>query len=172
MATRRGSRPSSPSLALQPSSRVLTHINTLVSMLPPATVTRLWRRCSSEKGVEVNARDKWRRTPLQLAAWNGNCEVASVLLEEREDIKATAENEVTPLRRAIWNKKVEMAKHLKEAEASLQKARKSRYSEDDYQRNLAGFRKTYDVTKLERETPQRREDRQRVKVSGIFKLIN
>ena len=63
-----------------------------------------------DKGVDVNAKDGFGRTPLYLAAENGRKQVAELLIAEGADVNA--KNGFTPLHRAAYKGHKEIAELL------------------------------------------------------------
>ena len=61
------------------------------------------------KDANIDAKDKDGRTPLQLAARNGNIEVVKFLVSEEADVNARDKHGATPLH---WVKSVEVAEFL------------------------------------------------------------
>lgn len=72
------------------------------------------------KGLDVNARDRFRRTALHDAAMNDSVEVALLLIEHGADVNAVQDYErLTPLHEAIRGNSVEIAEALINAGADV-----------------------------------------------------
>jgi len=54
-----------------------------------------------EKGAELESKDKYGRTPLSYAAWNGHEAVVKLLLEKGAELGSTDEHCQTPLSKSF-----------------------------------------------------------------------
>ena len=64
-------------------------------------------------GTDVNAKNKYERTPLIQAAYRGHKEIAELLIEKGADVNAKDHNGETPLDLAIARKQTETADLLR-----------------------------------------------------------
>ena len=70
-----------------------------------------------DKGAELNTKDEFDRTPLMIAAYNGDEEIVSFLLEKGADTGATAKYGQTALQFANEQGNTKIADMLKAAAA-------------------------------------------------------
>jgi uncharacterized protein len=66
-----------------------------------------------DAGTDVNAKDKYGRTPLDEAARKGHKEIAKLLIAEGADVNAMDDDGDTPLDWAIFNKQTKTADLLR-----------------------------------------------------------
>ena len=64
-------------------------------------------------GTDVDAKDKYGRTPLHNAVWEGHKEIAELLIAEGADVNAKGEVQLTPLNLAILRNNKEIAALLR-----------------------------------------------------------
>ena len=54
------------------------------------------------QGADINARNKYGRTPMHRAAWNGQVAAMGWLQAQGADINARDDDGDTPLQEAVW----------------------------------------------------------------------
>jgi len=79
-------------------------------------------------GAEVNCSDKYGRTPLHCAAFNGELNIVNFLLENGADINILDHDGYTPIHKAVWRGKLDCVKRLLECNASVKIASNKGYT--------------------------------------------
>ncbi|MDR1139471.1 MAG: ankyrin repeat domain-containing protein [Rickettsiales bacterium] len=80
--------------------------------------------------TNLDAHNEDRRTPLYVAIWKGNAEVAKLLVKYGANVNDNYERNLTPLHIAIGHKQLEIAKLLIENEANVN-AKTNNHGKDD-----------------------------------------
>ncbi len=76
-----------------------------------------------DAGADVNVRNKYGATPLQMASQNGHTEIVKLLLAAKADVNAAHTNGLTPLWMASQNGHTEIVKLLLAAQADANAAK-------------------------------------------------
>ena len=79
-----------------------------------------------ENGADINLQDKYRQTPLHMAAAKGKVEIVRLLLEKRAEVNSRNNGGQTPLHMAAGNEKVEIVLLLLEKGAEVNSPDQSR----------------------------------------------
>ena len=80
--------------------------------MPPSSV--------AERSADIEAKDRWGRTPLSCAATNGHGAIVKLLLEKKANIKTRDNSGQTPLSRAAEDGRVAIVKLLLEWGADIE----------------------------------------------------